>query len=90
VPLWFQGRDDYGRFMQRVFRMRPAGWSAVPLTANGQPALACYHAEPASGVRRAHSLQVFAVEQGLVTACVAFADSLLFEVFGLPGEVPGD
>src|SRR5215469_10156728 len=42
VPLWYRGSRDYGLFLRRVFDMRGTGWGMVPLTANGQPALAAY------------------------------------------------
>ena len=42
VPLWYRGRRDYGRFMDRVFRMRGTGWATRQVTANGQPAIAAY------------------------------------------------
>jgi len=85
VPLWYQGRDDYARFMERVFRLNGAGWRAEIVTANGgQPTLAAYvpNRTPEGGYR-AHTLQVFSVAEGLVTANVAFADPSIFEVFGL-------
>jgi RNA polymerase sigma-70 factor (ECF subfamily) len=83
VPLWYQGRDDYGRFMARVFRMWGPGWRATLTTANGQPAMAAYAPSPEGG-HQPHTLQVFTVVDGLVTANVVFADLNLFEVFGLP------
>lgn len=89
APLWFRGRAHYALFMQRLYGMRPTGWASVALTANGQPALACYHAD-AAGVHRAHSLQVFALDGGLVTANVVFADPSLFESFDLPQELLSD
>lgn len=85
VPLWYRGRDDYGLFMERVFRMHGPGWRVVPTSANGQPAMAAYAPAPdrADG-HRPHTLQVFTVVGGLVTANVVFADPALFESFGLP------
>jgi RNA polymerase sigma-70 factor, ECF subfamily len=83
VPLWYRGRDDYARFMERVFRMHGPGWRAVPTSANGQPALAAYSPLPGGG-HKAHTLQVFTVVDDLVTANVVFADPFLFEIFGLP------
>jgi RNA polymerase sigma-70 factor (ECF subfamily) len=83
VPLWYRGRRDYGLFMDRVFEMRGTGWQARPLTANGQPAFAAYVPE-ADGRLRAHSLQVFTVVGGLISRNVVFADSRVFEAFGLP------
>jgi RNA polymerase sigma-70 factor (ECF subfamily) len=83
VPLWYRGRGDYGLFMERVFQMNGTGWRAIPASANGQPALAAYAPSPGGGHHR-HSLQVFTVVEGLVTANVVFADPGLFEAFGLP------
>ena len=95
VPLWFRGAEHYGLFMQRTFRMRGAGWITRPLTANGQPALACYSAQEAGAVSadgvlapdagyQAHSLQVFALDADRIAANVVFVDPGLFAVFGLP------
>ncbi|HEY1671365.1 MAG TPA: sigma-70 family RNA polymerase sigma factor [Streptosporangiaceae bacterium] len=85
VPLWYRGRSDYGRFMERVFGMRGPGWAMTALTANGQPALAAYAPEPGGG-HRLHTLQVFTVAGGRVTANVVFADPTVFELFDLPKE----
>ena len=78
VPLWYRGRDDYGRFMDRVFEMRGAGWGVRRLSANGQPAFAAYAPEPGGG-HRLHTLQVFTVTGGRVTRNVVFADPAVFE-----------
>ncbi|MFI6075612.1 RNA polymerase subunit sigma-70 [Actinoplanes sp. NPDC051343] len=83
VPLWYQGRDHYGRFMERVFAMRGPGWLITELTANGQPALAAYAPE-ADGGHRLHSLQVLTVADGLVAHNVVFADPAVLEIFALP------
>ena len=82
VPLWYRGREDYGRFMERVFRLHGPGWRAVPTSANGQAALAAYSPVPGGG-HRPHTLQVFTVVDGLVAANVVFADPGLFEIFGM-------
>lgn len=89
VPLWYRGSRDYGRFLQRVFRMRGAGWSMRELTAGGQPALAAYAPEPGGGCRL-HTLQVFTVIDGRITHNVVFADPRVFDAFELPGEIPAD
>ncbi|ACU75855.1 RNA polymerase, sigma-24 subunit, ECF subfamily [Catenulispora acidiphila DSM 44928] len=83
VPLWYRGREHYGLFMERVFRLNGTGWRMIPTSANGQPALAAY-APNADGGHRRHTLQVFTVVGGLVTANVVFADTDLFDAFGLP------
>ena len=86
VPLWFQGRADYGRFMHRVFEMNGPGWTMRQLTANGQPALAAYVPEPTGG-HRLHTLQVFTVRDGLVASNVVFADPDVFAAFDLPKQI---
>ncbi|WP_020662205.1 RNA polymerase subunit sigma-70 [Amycolatopsis benzoatilytica] len=83
VPLWYQGRENYGRFLDRVFALRGPGWRMTPLTANGQPALAAYAPDDA-GVRRLHTVQVFTVVGGRIARNVVFADPVVFELFGLP------
>jgi RNA polymerase sigma-70 factor, ECF subfamily len=87
VPLWYLGARDYGLFMHRVFEMRGPDWHMRRLTANGQPALAAYAAEPGGGYLR-HTLQVFTVSSGRVTRNVAFADQAVLEMFGLPERIP--
>jgi RNA polymerase sigma-70 factor, ECF subfamily len=89
VPLWYRGRDDYARFMDRVFEMRGTGWGVRRLSANGQPAFAAYAPEPGGGHRR-HSLQVFTVAGGRVARNVVFADPAVFEAFGLPERISFD
>ncbi|MGI5182732.1 sigma-70 family RNA polymerase sigma factor [Dactylosporangium sp. CA-152071] len=83
VPLWYRGRRDYGRFIERVFQMRGTGWVMTPLTANGQPAVAAY-APQADGVHHLHTLQVLTVVDGRVAHNVTFADPTVLELFDLP------
>jgi RNA polymerase sigma-70 factor (ECF subfamily) len=91
VPLWYRGRRDYGRFLDRVFRMRGTGWVMTTLTANGQPALAAYAPRP--GGHQLHTVQVLSVTGGLVSRNVVFADPAVIAAFDRPvhlspGEVP--
>ncbi|WUC80289.1 sigma-70 family RNA polymerase sigma factor [Streptomyces sp. NBC_00536] len=91
VPLWYLGRQDYGRFMDRVFEMRGRGWATRQLTANGQPALATYlPAAETADAFRLHSLQVFTVHSGRITHNVVFADPGLLQVFGLPSRISSE
>jgi RNA polymerase sigma-70 factor (ECF subfamily) len=82
VPLWFAGRTDYGRFMERVFRLRGTGWRCVPTTANGQPALVAYCPDT-QGVLRLHTLQVLTVRADGLARNVVFQDPRVFDLFGL-------
>jgi len=90
VPLWLRGREHWGLFMERAFRMRGTGWVAHPITANGQAALACYVPEGSGSGHRAHSLQVFTAAEGLVTSSVTFFGPRLFDTFGLPPLLPAE
>jgi RNA polymerase sigma-70 factor (ECF subfamily) len=87
VPLWYRGSRDYGLFMDRVFEMNGTGWRTLQLTANGQPALAAYAPAPGGGHRR-HTFQVLTVTGGLVACNIVFADPRVFDVFGLPEQIP--
>jgi len=89
VPLWYHGRRDYGRFIDRVFQMRGTGWVMTHLTANGQPALAAYAPEPGGG-HRMHTLQVLSVAGGSVTHNVVFADPAMIALFDLPTHISAD
>jgi len=84
VPLWLVGRARYYEFMERVFAMRGTGWRALPVPANGGPALAVYAPDPVTGGVRPHSLQLFAVTGGLIRHSVTFVDPKLFSLFRLP------
>jgi RNA polymerase sigma-70 factor (ECF subfamily) len=86
VPLWYRGRRDYGRFMDRVFRMRGTGWVTRRLTANGQPAFAAYAPQPDGGYGL-HTLQVLTVAEGAVENNVVFADPRVFEAFRLEPQI---
>ncbi|MFE7406264.1 RNA polymerase subunit sigma-70 [Isoptericola sp. NPDC057559] len=89
VPLWYRGRDDYGRFIARVFAMNGTGWSVRTLTANGQPALAAYAPAPGGG-HRLHTLQVLTVTGGLVSSNVVFIDPGVLASFDLPPTLDGE
>ncbi len=95
VALWYRGRQDYGRFMDRVFALRGPGWQVMTLTANGQPALAAYAPEPSGDRLRFHSLQVLTVagaspDGARVAANVVFADPRGFALFGLPEQLAAE
>jgi RNA polymerase sigma-70 factor, ECF subfamily len=80
VPLWYVGRSLYGAFIRRVFAMRGVGWRMLPITANGQPAVAAYTPD-----HRLHTLQVFTVTDGKIAHTVVFQDPAVFTAFELPG-----
>src|SRR5215813_3170173 len=57
VAAWYAGREDYGRFIARVWAMRGTDWRMMRVAANGQPAIAAYMGT-GSGEYQLHSLQV--------------------------------
>ncbi|GAA4215068.1 sigma-70 family RNA polymerase sigma factor [Actinocatenispora rupis] len=89
VPLWYRGRDDYGRFMTRVFTMRGTGWRTRVVSANGQPAFAAYAPDPEGG-HRLHTLQVVTVLGERVAHTVVFADPAVCAAFDLPERIPAN
>jgi RNA polymerase sigma-70 factor (ECF subfamily) len=78
VPLWFQGRVDYGRFMAAFYARRGTEYRAVPTLANTQPALVLYGPDGTP-----HTLQVFTVTPQGIAHNVVFADPAVFKAFGL-------
>jgi RNA polymerase sigma-70 factor, ECF subfamily len=82
VPLWYRGRQNYGDFMSRVFRLRGTSWRIRATSANGQPALAAYCADP-TGTYVLHTLQVLTIGRVRVIRNVVFQDPAVFEVFRL-------
>lgn len=88
VPLWYRGRGDYGRFIQRVFELRGPGWRMRRAAANGQPALAAY--APGDDALVFHSLQIFSLRCGQITRNVVFTDPGPVGLFGLPQQIESD
>jgi RNA polymerase sigma-70 factor (ECF subfamily) len=84
---WYVGRDQYLRFIARVFTLRGTDWRMVHVQANGQPALAAYLRAPGRGVHELHTLQVFDVTPGGISRNTVFQDQDVFASFGLPETI---
>ncbi|MEU5994267.1 sigma-70 family RNA polymerase sigma factor [Spirillospora sp. NPDC047418] len=82
VPLWYRGKRDYGRFMERVFGMHGNGWRMLRTTANAQPAAIAYNLT--EGTYKLHTLQVFTITPKGIARNVVFQDPAVFSAFGLP------
>ncbi|MDJ0356680.1 sigma-70 family RNA polymerase sigma factor [Paenarthrobacter sp. PH39-S1] len=87
VPLWYRGRQNYGDFMSRVFRLRGASWRILATSANGQWALAAYCADR-TGTYVLHTLQIITVSGGGITRNVVFQDPAVFHAFRLEPVLP--
>ncbi|WP_165984274.1 RNA polymerase subunit sigma-70 [Streptomyces sp. YIM 98790] len=82
LPAWFDGRAHVGRFLgERVFA---TPWRVVPLTANEQPALACYQHD---GERyRPGAVTVLNLRGGRICWIAGFVDPALHRSFPVPAE----
>jgi RNA polymerase sigma-70 factor, ECF subfamily len=86
---WFSGRDDVARFFDRTILRGEAGlYRLVPITANGQPALAAYRRE-GDGQYHLHTLQVLTLTPTGVARIVAYLDPTLFVAFDLAPTLEG-
>jgi RNA polymerase sigma-70 factor, ECF subfamily len=82
VAIWYAGRENYGRFMERVWAMRGTDWRMVPAAANGQPAAVAY-VGTGSGEYQLHSLHVLTVTRAGISRNVVWAEPGVFATFGL-------
>jgi RNA polymerase sigma-70 factor (ECF subfamily) len=86
LPAWFDGREAVGRFFaERVFER---AWKVVPITANGQLALAGYMSDPSRTSFPLSIVDVLSVRDGRIASLDAFNDPEAFASFDLPAEAP--
>ncbi len=83
---WYLGTAAYARFMGRVFEMRGCDWKTVPVSANRQPAMVAYNREGEQ--YQLHTLQVFAVEEGVIVRTTVYQDPEVFAIFDVPKFLP--
>ncbi|KFU78560.1 RNA polymerase, sigma subunit, ECF family [Amycolatopsis lurida] len=81
---WYSGIDAVTGFAVAVPLGRCPSWRTEVLTANGQPAVACYLGESADAVHRAWSINVLTPREDRIRAITSFLDADLFARFGLP------
>jgi len=67
---------------------KPGDWRMIATTANGQPAAAVYHRDPA-GVLRASDIVVLAATALGILRVIAFHDPPLVLMFGFPEVLDG-
>lgn len=90
IPVWLRGAADLEASMgAMVFASAaPGTFRIVPTTANGEPALAVYSRDAATGAHQPYALQLVRVRGDRVASIVAFLDPSLFAHFGLPASLP--
>lgn len=79
-PVVVSGRDAVVAYFAEV--VPSGGWELVLISANGEPAFACYQD---GGLE---AIVVVRSRGGLVTGLTAFLDAEVHEAFGLPATVP--
>jgi RNA polymerase sigma-70 factor (ECF subfamily) len=82
LSLWLRGRDDYARFMERIFEIRGRDWRAAITAANGQLGFAAYVAN-GDGAHTLHTLQILDVTPRGIARNVVFQDTSVLARFGL-------
>jgi RNA polymerase sigma-70 factor (ECF subfamily) len=85
-PEWYAGLDAVRAFLRVTPLHAPGRWRVIPVTANGQPALAEYLRDERGGFS-AHGINVLTLEGGRVSEIMAFLDPAQFARFGLPDRV---
>ncbi len=87
LPLEYQGHEAIAGFLSYREEARGTPLCVVPTRANTQPAFACYLPDADAGIARPRGLFVLTLEGDAAAAMTWFADTALFEHFGLPRTV---
>jgi len=82
---WFAGRQGVVRFVAAHLLTEPGLLQTVPVTANGQEALAVYQRD-VGGAYHAHAVLVLTLTTTGIARIVSFQNPGLFGSFGLPQE----
>lgn len=80
-PMWFDHRDDIGRFLSGKMQVA-GGWRGVVTTANSQPAVAL-HVVDADGLLHIESLHVLSVEPVGICRIVVFRSPEVIAPFAM-------
>ncbi|GIF47935.1 RNA polymerase sigma factor [Asanoa ferruginea] len=82
---WFAGIEAIEHFFRtHVFDARGRGWRLLPTWANRQPAFALYQRAADADEFQPFGIGVLTVDRGAIGELALFADSSLFERFGMP------
>jgi RNA polymerase sigma-70 factor (TIGR02960 family) len=84
VPLEYQGHEAIAGFLSYREEARGTPLRVMPTWANSQPAFGCYTPDAQAGIARPAGLFVLTLEGDAAAAMTWFADTSLFEHFGLP------
>jgi RNA polymerase sigma-70 factor (TIGR02960 family) len=85
LPAWFGGVDDVAGFMSH--RMFETPWRLTRITANDQPAFACY--QRVDDAYRLGAVNIVSLRDGRIAWIAAFVDPEVVARFGLPATYEG-
>jgi RNA polymerase sigma-70 factor (TIGR02960 family) len=88
LPLEYQGHEAIAGFLSHREEARGTPLRVVPTWANTQPGFGCYTPDAGAGIARPAGLFVLTLEGDAASAMTWFADTALFEPFGLPRTLP--
>ncbi|MDF5756433.1 sigma-70 family RNA polymerase sigma factor [Spongiactinospora sp. TRM90649] len=81
---WYRGREAVTDFVVRVPMTHCGAWRHLPLTANGQPAVAAYMWDDTAGAHLPWSINVLTLRDDLIAEVTSFVGLAHFDLFGLP------
>jgi RNA polymerase sigma-70 factor (ECF subfamily) len=88
LASWYTGIEAVTDFAVEVPIGRCPNWRNVPITANGQPAVACYVGESPEATHYGWSINVLSLRDDRIREITTFIDHDLFATFGLPATKP--
>jgi RNA polymerase sigma-70 factor, ECF subfamily len=88
LPHWYHGRDAVMDFAVQVPITRCPSWRHLPVSANGQPAVAFYLGTETSAPHLAWSITVLALRGAHIADITSFLGAGHFASFTLPASLP--
>ncbi len=87
LPHWYAGLATVAAFAVEVPMTACGAWRHVPVTANGQAAVASYSRPHGTGPYRPWSINVLTVRDGRIGDITSFLGAEHFPAFGLPAAL---
>jgi RNA polymerase sigma-70 factor (ECF subfamily) len=87
LPSWYSGRDQVAAFLRGYVLAHAARWRLIPMSANGQPAVAAYVWDDAATAFVPHCVNVLTLRERRIDEITAFLDPASFPWFGLPATI---
>lgn len=88
LPHWYHGLSAVMDFATRLPLTSCGSWRHLPVSANGQPALACYLRDGDAGEHVAWSISVLTLDGDRIAEVTSFLGAEHFPAFGVPASLP--